>query len=123
MPRSTLRSARRGRRSSWIGRLHCIEGTSLRLDEAGDVWVGGSIDQLLDGALLQYSAVAQNHQAVSEEGRLTHIVSHHHHRLAQFVEHPLELGLQLETGHRIQGAERLVEENDVWTEHQRSHQA
>ena len=55
--------------------------------------------------------------------RLAQVVGDEHHRLAQPREDVAQVLLQLVADHRVERAERLVEQQHVRVEHQRAHQA
>src|SRR5262249_11663397 len=60
--------------------------------------------------------------AVAEERRLGEVVRDHDDGLAELVEHGAQVVLQLGADHRIERAERLVEEQHLGGEHERAHE-
>jgi len=57
--------------------------------------------------------VLQQHEDVAEERRLGEIVRHEHDGLAEPLEDGGEIVLQLGAHERVEGAERLVEEQEL----------
>ena len=82
----------------------------LRLDEAGDERIRGMRLQLGQRALLHHASLAHQHHVLPEEGRLREIMGDQHHRLAQPLEDGAQVHLQLGADHRVQRAQRLVEQ-------------
>ena len=82
-------------------------------DEVGDEIGGRGGEQVLRRVvLLQHAAAAEHRDPVAEFDRLVDVVGDEHDRLVQFGLQPLHLGLQVVADHGIDGAERLVHQQD-----------
>ena len=64
------------------------------------------------GVLLQHAAAAEHRDLVAELDRLVDVVGDEHDRLAQFALQPQDFGLQVLAHHGVDGAERLVHQQD-----------
>ena len=86
---------------------------AIGADECRDVLVGrvrqheGGI-----GVLQQHAAAAEHRDLVAELDRLVDVVGDEHDRFAQFALQPQDFGLQILAHHRVDGAERLVHQQD-----------
>src|SRR4051794_13617804 len=81
------------------------------------------MDQVGERPFLDDRPVSHQDDQVSEKAGLTEIMGHEDHRLLQMPEDLPKLFLQLAADHRVEGAQGLVEEQDLRVEHQRAHQA
>ena len=97
----------------WVAH-HPLEGEHVGAGyvggEVGDVLVGRGADDLVGRADLDHLAVAQDHDPVAELERLGEVVGDEHHRLADLVVQPDDLVLHVAADQRVEGRERLVEE-------------
>src|SRR5690606_18252216 len=82
-------------------------------DELADVVVGRRADDLLGGAQLHHAAVAHQGDPVAEPEGLLEVVGDEDHRAALLVVQPGHLLLHVAPDQRVEGAERLVEEEDL----------
>ena len=103
--------------------LQDLSWAALSAHETTDELIGGRREQVSKSALLHDTPGAQQHDLIGEVPRLAHLVRHQHYRFAELTEYLPELSLQVGADHRIQGTERLVEQQHFGIEHQRPHQA
>ena len=75
-------------------------------------WPGSTTARERVVVLLQHAAAAEHRDLVAELDRLVDVVGDEHDRLAQFALQPQDLVLQLLAHHRVDGAERLVHQQD-----------
>ena len=86
---------------------------AIGADERRDELVGGVRQHEGGvGVLLQHAAAAEHRDLVAELDRLVDVVGDEHDRLAQFALQPQDFGLQILAHHRVDGAERLVHQQD-----------
>ena len=109
-------------RSSWSGTTNepppsratrgAVGGAGVQVepDQPGDVLGGGAPGDLGRRALLHDPAVLEHEQPVGEHERLERVVGDEQARPGEVGEVPLELGLHVEAGARVEGRERLVEQ-------------
>src|SRR6266446_9739663 len=76
-----------------------------------------------DRALLHDGALIDEHDLIGEESRFPEIMGHEHDRLAQAAKNPPQISLQIRSDHWIEGAERLVQQQDLGVQHESAHQA
>lgn len=95
----------------------------LSFEEVADESFGGLLDQLSQGASLDYPAGAHERDLITQVGRLGHIMSDDDDSLSQGPENALELLLHAVAHDGIQGPHRLVHQQDLRIEHERSHDA
>ena len=87
--------------------------TAVGADESGDEVVGRVGQQPRRRVvLLEHAAPAEHRDLVAELDRLVDVVGDEHDGLAQFALQPQDLGLQLLADHGVDGAERLVHQQD-----------
>ena len=67
--------------------------------------------------------IERRQNRIAEERGFAEIVRDHDDRLAERREDLLQVALQIEADERVEGAERLVEQQQIGVEHQRPHQA
>src|SRR5690349_1601051 len=110
-------------RLSWaVGTSACMAG-DLRAEPVGDLGrLAGNLGRVdAPGALMSdlevlddpARAAAQQHHPVAEADGLAHVVGDEEHGQLLLAPDPLELVVQDVAGHRVQGAERLVHQQDV----------
>jgi hypothetical protein len=80
------------------------------------------LDEVFEPPLLLDVAVSQQDDPVAEMGGLGEVMGDHEHGLFQPGEDPLELFLQPVANERIEGAQGLVQEQQLRIEHQGPHQ-
>ena len=93
------------------------------LGEFGDIAVGRLGQDLLGGADLDDVAVAQDAHPVADPQRLVQVVGDEQDRLVEFLLDDHQLVLHLAADERVEGAERLVHEQDRRIAAQRPGQA
>jgi hypothetical protein len=82
---------------------------ALRVDEFGHKGISGRSRQRIKGSVLHYFAISHQHDTIPEKDRFRQIVRDEHDGLLQRPENAAEIFLEVESYHRIERAERLVE--------------
>ena len=85
-------------------------GIQVEADQPGDVVRGGAPRDLGRRALLHHEPVLEHQQPVGEHECLERVVRDEQARPGEVGEVALELGLHVEAGARVEGRERLVEQ-------------
>ena len=82
-------------------------------EQGSHVVVGRIAFKIAGVADLEDDAILHDRDPVRQAKGLGQVVSHQQHGLAKLLLHAQEFGVQFDPGDGIQGAERLVEENDI----------
>src|SRR5262245_28308536 len=102
--------------------LRHLRRLGLGPEELGDERLGRMLRQVGECPLLHDAAGAEQRDAGAQEKGFAHIVRHQDDGLVELAEDPDELPLELGAGDGVDGAERLVEEQHGWIEHQGPHE-
>ncbi len=94
----------------------------MRGQKLGHEGVGGSVGQRGQSAFLNHATASHQRNFVSKEGGFSEVVGDHDDRGLNLVEDLSQLPLELDSGHGVDRAQRLVEEEDVRICKQRAHQ-
>ena len=100
-----------------------MQRRTLGADEALDEVVGRLVDQLRQGTLLDDAAFAHQNDDVAEKPGLAHVVGDQDDGLVQRAENVAQILLQVGAHDGVEGAEGLVQQQDVRIEHQCAHEA
>ena len=95
----------------------------MGVDEPLDERFGRLAQEICQRASLDDSSLAHQYDLIAEETGLSHIVGHHHHRLAQTSEDLPQIVLQICTDDWVEGSEGFIEQQHIGVEHQRPHES
>ena len=81
------------------------------------------VAEIIEAALLHDSPFIHQHEGVAKESGFRHIVSDENDRLRELSKNFFEVRLQTRAHQRIERAERLIKQEQLGLEHQRTHEA